>query len=85
MPEIILTVFVLFIVLLPQWIAGMMARSMGRSFKFWFWISFLIPIISIIILVFLEDKAPGKGHELAGHVDDGQNNTDSNLPSTGSK
>ena len=70
MPEIILLLFIIVVVFIPQWIAGLMARSMGRSFKFWFWISFLIPIISIIILVFLHDKAPGKKHRLADHVDD---------------
>lgn len=45
------------IVLLPHIAAGILARQTDRSFKFWFWISFLIPVISIIILLFLEDKS----------------------------
>lgn len=45
------------IILLPHMAAGILARQTGRSFKFWFWISFLIPVISIIILLFLEDKS----------------------------
>jgi MFS family permease len=70
MPEILLTLLVLGILLTPQLIAGFMARSMGRKFWFWFGISFILPVISIIILVFLEDKAPGKKHQLADHIKD---------------
>ncbi|HCN82994.1 MAG TPA: hypothetical protein DIT07_05140 [Sphingobacteriaceae bacterium] len=70
MPEILLTLFVLVIILLPQWIAGFMAHSMVRNFWFWFGISFVLPFISIIILVFLKDKAQGKKHKLADHVKD---------------
>ena len=37
-------------------IAGLMARSFGKSFRFWFWISFLIPFISCLILLCLPEK-----------------------------
>ena len=53
---------------LPQTIAGIFAVSQGRKFWFWFFISFLLPIISLIILVFLEDKSEGTGFKLANHV-----------------
>jgi uncharacterized membrane protein YdjX (TVP38/TMEM64 family) len=48
------------IFLLPQIAAGYLARQMGRKFWFWFWISFLLPMISLIILMFLEDKSNPK-------------------------
>lgn len=54
--------------ILPQTIAGIFARSQGRSFWFWFFISFLIPIISLIVLLFLDDKNEGSSFELADHV-----------------
>lgn len=65
MPEIVL----LAVVLIPQFVAGVYAKSIGKSFWFWFFISFLIPIISLIVLLFL-DKSSGeqKGYELADHV-----------------
>jgi len=50
---------ILLVLLLPQTIAGIFARSQGRSFWFWFFISFLIPVISLIVLLFLEDKSDG--------------------------
>jgi cytochrome c biogenesis factor len=54
---------------LPQTIAGIFARSQGRKFWFWFFISFLIPIISLVVLVFLDDKSKeGPGFKLADHV-----------------
>jgi cytochrome c biogenesis factor len=53
---------------LPQTIAGIFAVSQGRKFWFWFFISFLIPIISLIVLVFLEDRSEGTGFKLADHV-----------------
>lgn len=37
-------------------IAGCMARSFGRSYRFWFWISFLLPVVSCIILLCLPNK-----------------------------
>ncbi|HCN82995.1 MAG TPA: hypothetical protein DIT07_05145 [Sphingobacteriaceae bacterium] len=51
-----------------QLIAGVIAKNNGRSFKFWFWISFIVPVISIIILMLLEDKRPDKLIPLADHV-----------------
>lgn len=53
---------------LPQTIAGIFALSQGRKFWFWFFISFLIPIVSLIVLVFLDDKSEGTGFKLADHV-----------------
>lgn len=64
MPEILL----LCVMLVPQIVAGILAKSMGRKFWFWFLISFLIPIISLIVLLFLEDKNEQSGYELADHV-----------------
>jgi hypothetical protein len=68
MPEIPLLVFAAAIILSPQIIAGLLARSQGRKFWFWFLISFLLPVISIIILLNLEDKNPDKSIQLADHV-----------------
>lgn len=66
MPELLLLCFML----IPQLVAGVYAKNIGKSFWFWFFISFLIPIISLIVLLFL-DKDKGdirKGYELADHV-----------------
>jgi len=64
MPEILL----LCVLLIPQIVAGILAKSIGRKFWFWFFISFLIPIISLIILLFLDDKNEKKEYDLAEHV-----------------
>jgi hypothetical protein len=66
MPELLL----LSVMLIPQIVAGIYAKSMGKNFWFWFFISFLIPIISLIILLFLDkdDKEERKGYKLADHV-----------------
>lgn len=66
MPELIL----LCVMLIPQIVAGIYAKSMGKSFWFWFFISFLIPIISLIVLLFLDSdkKEKRKSYELADHV-----------------
>ncbi|MGM9476302.1 hypothetical protein ACS5PU_07720 [Pedobacter sp. GSP4] len=70
MPEIILGAVVLGLLLSPQLLAGFLAKRTGRKFWFWFLISFLIPIISLIILVLLEDKNPKvSSYKLADHVD----------------
>lgn len=67
MPEILL----ICVLLIPQTVAGVLAFSMGRSFWFWFFISFLIPIISLIVLLFMDDKGTEPGsYELAAHVRD---------------
>lgn len=68
MPEIPLLIFALGILLSPQIIAGLLAKNQGRKFWFWFLISFLIPVISIIILLCIEDKNPDKRIQLADHV-----------------
>jgi MFS family permease len=69
MPEIILGIIVLGLLLSPQLLAGFLAKRTGRDFWFWFFISFLIPIISLIILIFLEDKDPAaQSYKLAEHV-----------------
>ena len=51
-----------------QLIAGVIAKNNGRSFWFWFFISFIIPVISIIILFILPDLRPDKTIPLADHV-----------------
>ena len=69
MPEIIVGSIVVCLLLSPQLLAGFLAKRTGRNFWFWFFISFLIPIISLIILIFLEDKNPqSEGYKLAEHV-----------------
>ncbi|MDQ0969104.1 MFS family permease [Flavobacterium sp. W4I14] len=70
MPEIIVGTIVLGLLLSPQLLAGFLAKRTGRNFWFWFFISFLIPLISLIVLIFLEDKNPAtSGYKLADHVD----------------
>jgi hypothetical protein len=66
MPEFL----VLCWMLIPQFVAGIFAKSMGRSFWFWFFISFLIPIVSLILLLFLDKDKDEKRHsyKLADHV-----------------
>ncbi len=67
MPELLL----LTVMLIPQIVAGVYAKSIGRNFWFWFFISFLIPIISLIVLLFLdkEKDSKRKGYSLADHVE----------------
>ncbi|ADY50797.1 hypothetical protein Pedsa_0211 [Pseudopedobacter saltans DSM 12145] len=55
MPEVILVVFVIALVFSPQILAYKFAEYLGRDKKFWFWISFLIPVISLFILMFLPE------------------------------
>jgi len=70
MPEIIVGIVVLGLLLSPQILAGFLAKRTGRNFWFWFFISFVIPVISLVILIFLEDKNPkAEGYQLADHVD----------------
>jgi hypothetical protein len=67
MPELLLLCFML----IPQIVAGVFAQSQGRNFWFWFFISFLLPIISLLILLFLDSKKEEngrKGYDLADHV-----------------
>lgn len=67
MPELIL----LCVMMIPQLVAGVYAKSMGNNFWFWFFISFLIPIISLIVLLFLdkEKDEKRKSYDLADHVE----------------
>ncbi|HEX7902776.1 MAG TPA: hypothetical protein VF487_02775 [Chitinophagaceae bacterium] len=44
---------------------GCLAKRFGRSFKFWFWVSFLLPFISLLILLCL----PEKEEKIAGSND----------------
>ncbi|MES2651390.1 MAG: hypothetical protein V4663_06595 [Bacteroidota bacterium] len=67
MPELLLLCFML----IPQLVAGVFAKNQGRSFWFWFFISFLIPIISLIVLLVIDRKNNDddrKGYGLADHV-----------------
>lgn len=70
MPELLL----LAVMLIPQLVAGIYAKSIGKNFWFWFFISFLIPIISLIILLFLDKDSNDKrkGYGLADHVQQGK-------------
>lgn len=61
----ILLVLLLPIILLPQIAAGLLARQLGRKFWFWFSISFVLPIISLMILLLLKEKKPSKQSEEA--------------------
>jgi hypothetical protein len=66
--EVLLVPIVVGALLAPQLIAGFMAKSMGKNFWFWFGISFIIPVISIFILMFSKDEHENKKIELADHV-----------------
>ncbi len=76
MPELLLLAFML----IPQLVAGVYAHSIGKNFWFWFFISFLIPIISLIVLLIIDNKKPKgnreekKGFQLADHVRERQDN-----------
>lgn len=56
------------VLMIPQIVAAVLSKSMGRNPWFWFFISFLIPIISLIILLFLDDKSEKKSYDLADHL-----------------
>ena len=74
MPEILLAC----VMLIPQIVAGILAKSMGRNFWFWFFISFILPIISLVILLFLKSKNTDEentGYELADHVKNKKSST----------
>jgi len=70
MPELLVLGVILGFVFSPQLLAGFLAQSMGRSFWQWFGLSFLLPVISIFILIYLKDKDPSRprGYKLADHV-----------------
>lgn len=73
MPEFLVLCFLL----IPQIVAGILAKSRGRRFWVWFFISFLMPIISLVVLLMLEDKSGNQttdtGYQLADHVRDKEN------------
>lgn len=70
MPELLLLCFMI----IPQLVAGVYAHGMGKSFWLWFFISFLIPIISLIVLLVIDNKKSKDNKEektsyqLADHV-----------------
>jgi hypothetical protein len=63
-------ILILCMLLVPQTVAAIFAKNMGRNPWFWFFISFVIPIISLIILLFLakDDHKGRQGYTLAPHV-----------------
>jgi hypothetical protein len=67
MPELLLLCFLM----IPQTVAGFYANSIGKSFWFWFFISFLIPIVSLLLLLYLdkEKSTERKSFKLADHVE----------------
>ncbi len=75
MAEILVACFLL----IPQTVAAIFAKNMGRNPWFWFFISFLIPIISLIILLLLDkdDASERKGYRLAAHVKPASETVDS--------
>ncbi len=60
MPEILIGLFVLGILLSPQILAYKFAQHLGRNPWFWFWISFILPFISLLILMFIPDLEEDK-------------------------
>jgi len=60
MPELILFPFIVALICFPIFGAYYFAKHLGRNPWFWFWISFLLPIISLIILIFLPDLKKDK-------------------------
>jgi len=48
------------VILMPQIAAGYLARQTGRRFWVWFAISFLLPLVSLIILLMIEDKSKSR-------------------------
>jgi len=69
MPEILIGSIVICLLLSPQILAGFLAKRTGRNFWFWFFISFLIPVVSLVILILLKDKNPVvQSYTLADHV-----------------
>lgn len=77
MPELLLLSFLM----IPQLVAGVYAHSIGKSFWFWFFISFLMPIISLVVLLIVDNKKSkatteesGKSYQLADHVRERQEN-----------
>jgi hypothetical protein len=55
MLQIIFVITVLTFINCFQFAAAILAKQLGKSFWRWFGISFFLPIISLIILIFLWD------------------------------
>jgi hypothetical protein len=55
--EVVFAFPLIFLPLLLPAIAGYVAKQHGRSFWFWFLLSFPLPLISCFILVCLPDKS----------------------------
>ena len=55
--EFLFALPILFIPFMFPILGGCMARCFGRKFWLWFWISLLLPFISLIILLSLPDRS----------------------------
>jgi ABC-type multidrug transport system permease subunit len=55
MPELILLPFIIGLLCFPLFGAYYFAKHLGRNPWFWLGISFVLPIVSLIILIFLPD------------------------------
>ncbi len=60
MPEVLVVLLILFLCFSPQLLAYKFAEYLGRNPWFWFWISFILPFISLFILMFLPDLEEDK-------------------------
>ena len=60
MLQILFILFVYSLINCFQFAAGILANQTGQPFWRWFWISLIIPIISIWILLFLWDEEKAK-------------------------
>jgi hypothetical protein len=52
-------IFALPLIIIPLFFpltAGLMARSFGRNFKFWFWMGVFFPVIAHCILLCLPER-----------------------------
>ena len=56
--KILLVLTLLGIINCFQWATAILAKQKGRSFNRWLVISFFLPIISLIVLVFFLDANP---------------------------
>jgi len=68
--EFIFAIQILFIPIMFPVIGGCMAKCFGRKFWLWFWISLLLPFISLIILLALPDKIKSLNSTLAFEHDE---------------
>jgi hypothetical protein len=54
--EVLLALPIIIIPLFLPLTAGLMARSFGRDFKFWFWMGVFLPVIAHCILLCLPER-----------------------------